>query len=79
MADQWERELIQSARNLDIGLPSQQGGKGKGVNRDTEWERAGSWQAEVDPIREAEDRSRRDAKGEKGKLFVRVPRVPGAD
>lgn len=72
MADEWERELIHSARNLHVGMPQQQStgngkGKGKGA-KDLEWERSGSWQEEVDPIREAEDRSRRDMKGERGML-----------
>ena len=67
MADEWERELIHSARKLHITMPQQQAsGKGKGKGNDMEWERAGTWQ-EDDPIREAEDRSRRDVKGERGK------------
>jgi hypothetical protein len=68
MADEWERELIHSARNLHISMSQQQStakGKGKGT-KDMEWERSGSWQEEVDPMREAEDRSRRDLKGERG-------------
>ena len=68
MADEWERELIHSARKLHITLPQPQAAsKGKGNRNDTEWERAGTWQ-EDDPIREAEDRSRRDMKGERGEL-----------
>lgn len=67
MADEWERELIHSARKLHITMPQQQAsGKGKGKGNDMEWERAGTWQ-EDDRIREAEDRSRRDVKGERGK------------
>jgi hypothetical protein len=69
MADEWERELIHSARTLHISMPQQQATSGKGQNKgkgsDLEWERAGTWQ-EDDPIREAEDRSRRDVKGERG-------------
>jgi len=72
MADEWERELIHSARKLHITMPQQQAaGKGKGKGNDMEWERAGTWQ-EDDPIREAEDRSRRDVKGEKGKSSLRI-------
>lgn len=68
MADEWERELIHSARKLHITMPQQQAtGKGKGKKNYMEWERAGTWQ-EDDPIREAEDRSRRDVKGERGRL-----------
>jgi len=68
MADEWERELIHSARKLHITMPQQQAaGKGKAKGNDMEWERAGTWQ-EDDPIREAEDRSRRDVKGERGRL-----------
>jgi len=70
MADEWERELIHSAKKLHIGMAQQQAtGKGKGKGSDLEWERAGTWQ-EDDPIREAEDRTRRDVKGEKGKLVT---------
>ena len=74
MADEWEREIIHSARNLHVGMPQQQStgngkGKGKGA-KDLEWERSASWQEEVDPIREAEDRSRRDMKGERGEYVA---------
>jgi hypothetical protein len=70
MADEWERELIHSARKLHITMPQQQAaGKGKGKGNDMEWERAGTWQ-EDDPVREAEDRSRRDVKGERGKSSI---------
>jgi hypothetical protein len=70
MADEWERELIHSSRKLHINIPQQQAsGKGKGKGNDMEWERAGTWQ-EDDPIREAEDRSRRDVKGERGKSTI---------
>lgn len=73
MADEWERELIHSARKLHITMPQQQAsGKGKGKGNDMEWERAGTWQ-EDDPIREAEDRSRRDVKGERGKSSTWTP------
>ena len=70
MADEWERELIHSAKKLHIGTAQQQAtGKGKGKGSDLEWERAGTWQ-EDDPIREAEDRTRRDVKGERGELAI---------
>jgi hypothetical protein len=74
IADEWERALIHSARKLHITMAQQQAsGKGKGKGNDMGWERAGTWQ-EDDPIREAEDRSRRDVKGERGEsaLWVRV-------
>jgi hypothetical protein len=72
MADEWERELIHSARKLHITMPQQQAaGKGKGKGNDTEWERAGTWQ-EDDPLREAEDRSRRDVKGERGEFTLSI-------
>lgn len=71
MADEWERELIHSARKVHITMPQQQASvKGKGKGSDMEWERAGTWQ-EDDPIREAEDRSRRDVKGERGEYNSR--------
>jgi hypothetical protein len=58
-ANEWERELIQSAKNPHFQLPDSKG-KGREVQKDIEWERSGRWQADVDPTREAEDLRRRD-------------------
>lgn len=58
-ADEWERELIQSAKNPHYVIPETKG-KGREVQKDIEWEKSGRWQADVDPAREAEDRQRRD-------------------
>ena len=58
-ADEWERELLQSAKNPHFELPESKG-KGREVQKDIEWERSGRWQADVDPTREAEDMKRRD-------------------
>lgn len=68
MADEWERELIQSAKNLRFDPPPDKG-KSREVERDIEWEKSGRWQAEVDPTREVEDRQRRDAGREIGEYW----------
>lgn len=65
-ADEWERELIASAKNPHFELPDPKG-KGREVQNDIEWERSGRWQADVDPTREAEDMKRRDNGREIGK------------
>lgn len=67
MADEWEKELIQSAKNLRFEPTQAEKGKSKEVQNVLEWERSGRWQAEVDPTREMEDRQRRDAGREIGK------------
>jgi hypothetical protein len=78
MADEWERELIHSARNFAID-DSRETARDKGKGKGVEWERAGASQADVDPLRDAEDRSRRDAKGERGKSQPLPGGLPGSN
>lgn len=67
MADQWEAELIQGAKNLRVddrdtpSGPSKEKLREEQRKKDAEWENGGMWENQQNAAREAEDRTRREA------------------
>jgi hypothetical protein len=67
MAEDWEAELISNAKDLRLAPmqqrqdPRRDTGREAKRQQDSEWERSGMWDAQQNPAREAEDRTRREA------------------
>ncbi|OCF78948.1 hypothetical protein I204_00892 [Kwoniella mangroviensis CBS 8886] len=86
LAEEWEAELIQDTRQLNVRprpkpTPAPLRQAPTAIDReeqrlkDMEWERSGMWDTTRDPVREAEDRVRRDL-GRDIAYPPETPRVP---